>query len=130
MSSIIVTHFLLNLRQAAYQPQVSDSLGSLERRTTRQSSSLRFAAVIDNMGEELMYGMDDPSPGAAVGATTDHEYETTNGTVVHPGDLLLNPVLVQGGWHVHLPLLRIVTLRSLMTVAILLFKHYGSLLLV
>lgn len=95
MSSIIVTHFLLNLRQAAYQPQVGDSLGSLECRTTRQSSSLRLAAVIDNMGEELMYGMDDPSSGVAVGATTDHEHETDSGGVIQPGDVLLNTVSVQ-----------------------------------
>ncbi|EMD37429.1 hypothetical protein CERSUDRAFT_123397 [Gelatoporia subvermispora B] len=91
ITSIFVTHFLLDLRQAARQPQVGDSLGPREHGEIRQSSSLRFASFIDNMGEELMYDMDDPSPGVVLAAATEQGHEITNGRDVQSGDILHSP---------------------------------------
>ncbi|EMD37428.1 hypothetical protein CERSUDRAFT_73324 [Gelatoporia subvermispora B] len=103
MSSIMCTHFLLDLRQAAYWPQASYSLdarehGGIARRSTplrfasfsdnrgdvrehgiaRRSTPLRFASFIDNMGEDLMYGPDDYSYAEAVlGVATVEEPDDT-----------------------------------------------------
>ncbi|EMD37431.1 hypothetical protein CERSUDRAFT_73326 [Gelatoporia subvermispora B] len=104
MSSIIVTHFLLDLRQAASQPQVGALLVS---QTIRQSPTLHFASFIDNMGEELTYCTDDSSPGVVLGTATVQEHETVNSGVVQvlvlctglpPGASAMTRTRTRGGY--------------------------------
>jgi len=66
LSSIIITHFSLNLRQVAYGPQsnVDDSHSPSFVQTGHagqvrsRMSSLRFASFVGNMGEQLNHGSD------------------------------------------------------------------------
>ncbi|OCH87918.1 hypothetical protein OBBRIDRAFT_836984 [Obba rivulosa] len=63
LSSIIISHFLLNLRQLAYGPH-DDELDSQPSFVALQNGSqngsrpgsLRFASFVDNMGEDLDHG--------------------------------------------------------------------------
>ncbi|OCH86419.1 hypothetical protein OBBRIDRAFT_241626 [Obba rivulosa] len=63
VTSMVVSHFLLNLREAAYRTPVRilDSRQqsfnfSLNSVPAIPRQSLRFASVISNMGEDLMFG--------------------------------------------------------------------------
>ncbi|OCH84206.1 hypothetical protein OBBRIDRAFT_786445 [Obba rivulosa] len=56
LSSIIITHFLLNLRQAAYNSDDDPSNTAQSYAARSQSPSLRFASFVGNMGEQLDYG--------------------------------------------------------------------------
>jgi len=56
--SIVITHFLLNLRQIANGTQ-NDSLDTSRPSFVRsQRASIRFASFVDNMGEQLSHGDD------------------------------------------------------------------------
>ncbi|EMD41259.1 hypothetical protein CERSUDRAFT_78919, partial [Gelatoporia subvermispora B] len=58
VQSILIAHFLLNLRQAAYgQQEDPDFFRS-------HYSSMQFGAFVDNMGEDLMHGGERPDPDA------------------------------------------------------------------
>ncbi|EMD31697.1 hypothetical protein CERSUDRAFT_77971 [Gelatoporia subvermispora B] len=64
LSSIIITHFLLNLRQLAHGSPDDASCPSFVRDGTpdpihSQTSSLRFGSFVGNMGESLMDGSED-----------------------------------------------------------------------
>ncbi|OCH84763.1 hypothetical protein OBBRIDRAFT_839460 [Obba rivulosa] len=68
ISSIIMTHFLLDLRQVAHEPQAtpdvtvrSPQTHDLEHKTSRRSS-LRFTAFVSNMGESFDHGADPNDP--------------------------------------------------------------------
>ncbi|EMD31693.1 hypothetical protein CERSUDRAFT_69189 [Gelatoporia subvermispora B] len=64
LSSIIITHFLLNLRQLAHGSPDDTSRPSFTRdgapdAVHSQSSSLRFGSFVGNMGESLIDGSED-----------------------------------------------------------------------
>ncbi|OCH89462.1 hypothetical protein OBBRIDRAFT_888385 [Obba rivulosa] len=58
LSSIIVSHFLLNLRQVSSTSQDGSVDISHTSAVRSQQWSLRFRSFIDNMGEDLTYGTD------------------------------------------------------------------------
>ncbi|OCH90118.1 hypothetical protein OBBRIDRAFT_624304 [Obba rivulosa] len=58
LSSMIISHFLLNLRQAANAPQ-DDNLDTLNPSFIRsRTSSIKFGAFVDNMGADLVHDSD------------------------------------------------------------------------
>ncbi|EMD33638.1 hypothetical protein CERSUDRAFT_98201 [Gelatoporia subvermispora B] len=69
LSSVVVTHFILNLRQVIYdapngstatQPSV---LSFVDRQLDLQASDLRFASFVDNIGHMLEQDDNVPTPG-------------------------------------------------------------------
>ncbi|EMD35996.1 hypothetical protein CERSUDRAFT_96219 [Gelatoporia subvermispora B] len=64
LSSIIITHFLLNLRQLQYGSENSSEMscpsfvrnGEPEQARSHGSASIRFGSLIGNMGESLIHG--------------------------------------------------------------------------
>ncbi|OCH94187.1 hypothetical protein OBBRIDRAFT_180490 [Obba rivulosa] len=69
LTSIIISHFLLNLRQAADEIQGVGSQMSRPSFVCSQTPSVRFMSFVDNIGEELVYGSEEPNtdPNAASG---------------------------------------------------------------
>lgn len=68
LSSIIISHFLLNLRKVTYAAQDGSFasrpsfIQSDNGNRTRSPISLRFATFLDNIGEPLEYGSDAVEP--------------------------------------------------------------------
>jgi len=58
LSSIIITHFLLNLRQAANEPHDDSPGTSHPSHSQSQCPTIRFGSFVDNMGEGLAHGTD------------------------------------------------------------------------
>lgn len=54
--SVLISHFFLNLRQAANSPR-DQLLGTGASWTRSHSTTLRFASFIDGMGEQLDEGL-------------------------------------------------------------------------
>ncbi|OCH87296.1 hypothetical protein OBBRIDRAFT_827808 [Obba rivulosa] len=82
--SIIMSHFLMNLRQAANDTQ-DDTLDASRPSFVRSPrSSLRFATFVDNLGEELVHGLEDGEPDVELpdndpnAALSDHDRELTS----------------------------------------------------
>jgi len=94
LSSIIVTHFLLNLREVAYgaQNSVDDSRSpsfvSAGRagRVRSQTSSLWFASFVGNMGEQLKHGSDSDDLDMAWNSDSDNRSDAaSNDPALEPG---------------------------------------------
>ncbi|OCH84466.1 hypothetical protein OBBRIDRAFT_406064 [Obba rivulosa] len=61
LSSIIVSHFFLNLRQAVHDIHEDPFVNSRPSFVRSEHSSLRFESFVGNMGEELVHGRDPPA---------------------------------------------------------------------
>ncbi|EMD41258.1 hypothetical protein CERSUDRAFT_120432 [Gelatoporia subvermispora B] len=73
IQSILITHFLLNLRQAAYHSQ-EDTLPSL---LSPRDWGLCFRTSVDDMGEEFMHG-DEPNDPYAESSGVEIDSERPN----------------------------------------------------
>ncbi|OCH86416.1 hypothetical protein OBBRIDRAFT_797216 [Obba rivulosa] len=58
LSSIIISHFLLNLRQYSCKGNRDTINSQLPSQNGSQGASIRFASFVDNMGEPVDHGMD------------------------------------------------------------------------
>lgn len=97
LSSIIISHFLLNLRQLAYGPGDGGTfdLGQNGTESGSQPTSVRFASLVDNMGADLHHGPTsmyrgtnwDPADGGAFSRETLNSLHYRSGAVVDNGFL-------------------------------------------
>ncbi|OCH93583.1 hypothetical protein OBBRIDRAFT_790107 [Obba rivulosa] len=62
LSSVIISHFLLDLRRVACDDYDNRPDGAHLTLDRSQHSSLRFASFVDNMGEQLSHGSDSFDP--------------------------------------------------------------------
>ncbi|OCH85198.1 hypothetical protein OBBRIDRAFT_331487 [Obba rivulosa] len=58
LSSIVISHFLINLRQLAHVGTKDEIPSFVHSLSSRGRPSIRFASFVDNMGEQLEYRRD------------------------------------------------------------------------
>ncbi|OCH92598.1 hypothetical protein OBBRIDRAFT_421936 [Obba rivulosa] len=88
LSSVIMSHFLMNLRQLAHgDGEVTADIVSSIRNDSSHTSNLRFSSFIDNMGELLDHGFgDNDAYETSTGPQNDHHIDDNIVIIDHPSE--------------------------------------------